>query len=439
MDFIITILPYIYLTLILFYLWKKNPFKKFEIKSGWAVGIFAFKIIAGTALWAIYTYYYTERSTSDALRFFDDSKVIHSALFEDFGAYIRMMLGFDTDNPRLDKYSVQMFNWDKEYNFFMYNDNRTMLRFNAICMLFSFGNYHVHTIAMSLFSFVGGFYLFKAFFKYMPDKKHLLLLAVFCIPTVAFFSSGVLKEGVIVAALGFFMYGILNVTTLYKKPSTWICLFLGLMLLLIMKIYIIACLVPALVYLVSSKWIIKKYPWVYYLLFNFVFFGVLILFSSLFPEKDIFALLYKKRDDFTNVAIQYESGSYFHVGDIMPNATSYFIHTPSILFTLFFRPFFWEGGWLYKLAAFENIFVLCTGVIGFIGLIFHKRDSLPEKRIFFFLLTFVFYLYLLIGFTTTVFGALIRYKVPALSLLVIAHLLFMNSEKLKKYTGLKKL
>src|SRR5688572_4590404 len=128
MEAIITILPYIYIALVLFYLWKKNPFRKMGIKPGWAVGIFFFKVIAGTILWVIYTYYYQERSTADTFRFFDDAKIIHSALFEDTGAYLRMMLGFDTDNPRLDKYVVKMFNWDKEYNFFMYNDNQTMLR-----------------------------------------------------------------------------------------------------------------------------------------------------------------------------------------------------------------------------------------------------------------------------------------------------------------------
>jgi hypothetical protein len=437
MDFIITILPYLYLTLILFYLWKKNPFKKFGIKSGWAVGIFAFKVIAGTALWAIYTYYYNDRTTSDAFRFYDDAKVIHSALSEDFGSYIRMMLGFDTNNPRLDKYVVQMFNWDKEYNFFMYNDNQTMLRFNAFCLLFSFGNYHVHTIAMSLFSFAGSLYLYKTFYKYMTDKKYLLLLAVYCIPSVALFSSGVLKEGIVVGAMGFFLYGVFNLPTQYKKVGTWICLLLGGMLLLIMKIYIIFCFVPALLYLISSKWIISKHPWLYYLIFNSLFFAGLILLSWIFPEKDVFYLLYKKRDDFMNVAIQYESGSYFTVGNYVPNAGSFLIHIPLMLWTVLFRPYIWEANSLFaKMAAFENIFILFMIVLRFV---FHKSIGILEKRIFYFILTFVFYLYILIGFTTSVFGALVRYKAPALALVVIACLLFMNAEKLKKYTPFKNL
>jgi hypothetical protein len=437
MEVIITILPFVYLTLILFYLWKKDPFKVFGIKPGWSVGIFTFKVIAGTILWAIYTFYYTERSTADAFRFFDDAKIIHSALFEDTGAYLRMMFGFDTNNPRLEKYVVKMFNWDKEYNFFMYNDNQTMLRFNAFCLLFSFGNYHVHTIVMSLFSFIGSLYLYKTFFKYMPDKKYLLLFTVFCIPSVALFSSGVLKEGIVVGAIGFFLYGVLNLSTGYKKPGIWICLLTGGMLLMIMKIYIIACFIPALLYLITSKWISTKQPWIYFLLFNCIFLLGLIVLSKIFPEKDVIYLLYKKRDDFMNVAIQYESGSYFNIGNFVPTIGSFLLNIPLSLFTVLFRPFIWEANsWLVKMAAFENIFILFVIVLRFI---FHQKIALPQRRIFYFLIAFVFYLYVLIGFTTSVFGALIRYKVPALALVIIACLLYMNTEKLKKYTPFKHL
>jgi hypothetical protein len=436
MDLLIHILPFIYLTLILFYLWKKDPFKKYGIKPGWSAGIFMLKVIAGTALWALYTYYYTERSTADALRFYDDAKVIHSALFEDFGSYIRMMLGFDTDNPRLDKYIVKMFNWDKEYNFFMYNDNQTMLRFNAFCMLFSFGNYHVHTIAMSLFSFIGSLYLYKVFYKYLEDKKYLLLLAVFCIPTVLLFSSGVLKEGIIVAAIGFFLYGILNLFTQYKKISTWICLLIGAMLLLVMKIYIVACFVPALVYLFSSKWIFKKHPWLYFILFNVSIFAGLIIVSIILPERDIFYLLFKKRDDFTNVAIQYESGSFIPPFDLMPNPTSFLVHTPTALWIVLMKPYLWDvGSVLVKFAALENIFIVIMLIV---TLVTRKKIIFTEKRIFYFLFIFVFYLYLLIGFTTPVMGAIVRYKVPAMALVVIACLLYIDTKKLKKIILFKK-
>jgi len=437
MNIIVNILPFVYLGVILFYLWKKDPFKVYGVKQGWGIAIFLIKVLAGTLLWYVYTHHYTERSTADALRFYDDAKVIHSALFEDTGAYLRMMLGFDTNNARLDKYIVQMFNWDKEYNFFMYNDNQTMLRFNAFCMLLSFGNYHVHTIFMCLFSFIGSLYLYKAFYTFMPDKKYLLIFAVFCIPSVAFFSSGVLKEGIIVAAIGFFIYGILNIHKEYKKMTTWFVLIIGMGLLLIMKIYIVACFFPALLYFISSKWILKKQPWMYFLVFNIFFFVGLIISSYVFPEKDIFYLLFKKNDDFTNVARQYESGSFIYPFQVLPNPINFLKNTPMALFTVFVRPFLWESfGVLAKFSSIENMLILLLIIIRFIT---HKKLELPQRRVFYMLVIFIFYLYLLIGFTTPVVGAMIRYKVPALSLVAIACLMYIDPNKLKKFTPFKQL
>ncbi|MEO8733942.1 MAG: hypothetical protein ABI373_06400, partial [Flavobacteriales bacterium] len=44
---------------------------------GW---LFLLKIAAGTALWWVYTYHYTDRSTADIYKYFDDGNVMFSAL-----------------------------------------------------------------------------------------------------------------------------------------------------------------------------------------------------------------------------------------------------------------------------------------------------------------------------------------------------------------------
>ncbi len=437
MGFLTNILPYIYFSIILFFLWKKNPLKKYGIASYWTVIIFTLKVIAGTILWAIYTYHYPERSTSDAFRFFDDAKVMHEALFEDPASYFKMLLGFDVNDPALQKYIVRMFNWDKEYNYFLYNDSRTMLRFNAICMLFSFGNYHVHTIVMSLFSLVGGFYLFKAFYQFLSDKKHLLLIAICCIPSVLFYSSGVLKEGILMAGMGFFFYAIFSLRTSYKKPKHWILLLIGMLILLIMKIYVLMCLFPALIYFMASSKILKNRPLMFFIVFNVLVFAGLYLLSIILPDKNIFYMLYKKKDDFTNVAMQYEAGSFITTPDLMPNAWSFLMYIPFAIYTVIMRPYLWEAGSaLVKFAAIENIILLFWMILPFFA---WKKKTIEEKRVTYFLITFIFYLYILIGFTTPVLGALSRYKVPALPFLLIICLLMIDSARLKKFIPFKNL
>lgn len=388
-------------------------------------------------VWVVYTYYYTERSTADPFRFFDDAKIMHEALFEDPGSYLRMMFGYDVDNPRLDKYIVKMFNWDKEYNYLLYNDSRTMLRFNAICMLFSFENYHVHTIVMSLLSLYGGVYLFKAFLPWLKDLKYLLLLAVFCIPSVMYYSSGVLKEGVLMAGLGFFFYAIFKIHSSWKQPKYWLLLILGTVILMVMKIYVFICLAPALGYYICSQRILKNNPLILFVLYNMLAFTGLYLLSVIMPDKDIFYLLYKKKDDFINVAMQYESGSFITTPDLKPNPWSFLTYIPFAVFTTIARPFIWEqGSLLIRVASIENtLLVLCMLTPFF----FWKKRNLAEKKVTYFIFTFIFYLYILIGFTTPVLGALSRYKTPALPFVMILVLFFISAEKLKKIGLFKKI
>lgn len=394
-------------------------------------------MIAGTAVWVIYTYVYPERSTADNFRFFDDAKVMHQVLLEDPVSYFKLLLGIDVNDPSLQKYIVKMFNWDKEYNYFLYNDSRTMLRFNAVCMLFSFGNYHVHTIVMSLFSFVGGFYLFKTFYKFLKDKKHLLLLVICCIPSVLFYSSGVLKEGILMAGIGFFLYSIFNLKTGYKKPKYWFLLLVGTLILLIMKIYVFICLAPAIMYLGISGTVLKNRPFTLFVAFNVLAFAGLYLISVISPDYDIFYMLHKKKDDFTNVAMAYESGSFINTPDLQPTPISFLMYIPFAIYTVVLRPYLWEAGSpLVKFAAIENIFLLAFMALPFFA---WKKKTLEEKRIIYFLLIFVFYLYILIGFPTTVLGALSRYKVPALPFIAIISLFLMDSTKFKKYTPFKHL
>src|SRR3954470_13055434 len=68
-------------TLIIFYSIYKLKFFQLEGLGKWTPSLFfLLKIIAGIALWLVYTYYYTDRSTSDIWKYFDDGKVMFGAL-----------------------------------------------------------------------------------------------------------------------------------------------------------------------------------------------------------------------------------------------------------------------------------------------------------------------------------------------------------------------
>ena len=165
---------------------------------------FIAKIISGFAFWAVYTYYGNYANKSDAFLYFDDGKILYSALFNNPLDYVKLLLGFDDES--LKYYINQTGYWSREFNQGLYNETRTVIRFNALTCLFSFGYFHVHTVFMCFVSFTGLVGIYKSFHHYFRNKKYELFFSVFFLPSVLFWSSGVLKEGLIMFSMGLLIY-----------------------------------------------------------------------------------------------------------------------------------------------------------------------------------------------------------------------------------------
>ena len=92
-------------------------------------------------------------------------------------------------------------------------------------VIFSFGNYHVHSILLSYFAFLGSFSLANVFYK-VSKLKMASYFAVFLIPSVVFWSSGILKEAILLFALGSFTFCIYKLFGTSKRFRTYAILFL---------------------------------------------------------------------------------------------------------------------------------------------------------------------------------------------------------------------
>jgi len=172
---------------IAFFSWlilKLRFFKVESISSWFFVGVFFIKLLSALALTLIYTFYYTDRSTADIFKYFDDSKILFSAIHNNPLDYLKIVTGFDSDAPQLKPYYLDCNFWYKKFNYMLYNDNRTIIRFNAIVMLFSFGKFFVHNVFMSFLSFIGLMGIYKVFISKFEDKKWELLLVIFLVPSV---------------------------------------------------------------------------------------------------------------------------------------------------------------------------------------------------------------------------------------------------------------
>jgi hypothetical protein len=402
MDFVLS-LPY--LALLIWVLPRILFIKQTEISAPAIRILFTLKAFVGVGLILLYTYYYPKGS-SDTFNYFRDGEILFSTLFHNPVDYFRMLTGIQGDTPHLMYYYDEMNFWLKDFNYNLFNDNRTVIRFNALLMPFSFGNIYVHTYVMNFLAFLGLMGIYRFFRQMLHFPQLISLIAVALPPSLLFWGSGLLKEGIVLFALGMFLFGLQGINTHRTKIFPWLLLVLSVALFGISKFYVLLALIPGIIsWQLAAKRKIITYVGIHVLLLAAIF---ILPLTGFFP--DIPDIISRKQNDFINYA-----QSLSHVGSLIdtPRLSSDFVSfmynaVRGFIITLF-RPHVAEVHNAAIIpAVIEN---LITITLLLLSLIFrNKKQSINALLL---CASFTLVLFSLAGMTTPVLGALVRYKIPA--------------------------
>lgn len=391
--------------------------------------IFILKVLAGFVVYLVYTYFYPDRSTADIFKYFDDSKVMYDALFTHPLDFFQMLSGIHNDSPHFETYYNQMNYWYRVYESNIYNDSHTIIRLNALFRIFSFGYYNVHTVFMCFLSLAGLTGIYRFFATNLHDRKWLLLIAIFLLPSVLFWGSGVLKEGLLFFGLGMLLWH--TRCLLDKKRMILSLLMIGgaLVLLLYTKFYIIMLMLPLLIAYVWCSLTTSKRSILKFLAVLAVFLLLGLNVHYIFPQYDFVHILVQKQHDFIALSQSVQSGSSIAIQPLEDNFLSLVSHLPMAFYNSMFLPWFFEGGSpMIMLAGFENLLLLMIAVF----CLAMSRFRIKNTPLFWLCVFFFIGIFALTGLTTPVVGAIVRYKVPALPFLVIALMMMIDLEKIRK-------
>lgn len=428
------ILSLAYTTFFVFLIQKIRFFELSGISKKWVTGAFLLKVIAGFAVWAIYTFYYTDRATSDIYKYFDDSKVIFDALKSNPSHYLAMLTGIGNDGGDYNQYYNQMNFWARAHDTNVLNDSHTIIRFNALVRLFSMGYFNVHTVFMCFLSFIGLVAIYKTFSEFLIDKKKELFFVVFLIPSVLFWGSGVLKEGILFFALGLMIYFF---NRLFEFKATIVVISMA-FLLGFSKFYVWLSLLPGLLFLL---WINKTNAQKVGLKFIAV---VVVLATIGFNIDRIINIqnplvtLSQKQLEFNKLASGEMTdmtgkpipvaNSAIHINKLEPTFFSFVKNIPQAVSNVLLRPFPWKmNSIMLLMAGFENMLIIAIMLLCLYFMLPFKQ--LPWHLILF-CLSFVLLQFIVIGETTPIIGAIARYRTPTLPFLLIAFLLVLDKQKL---------
>ena len=472
----------LHFSILSYVIWRHPFFQLRGIPNHWSLVGFWIKILGGSSLTAIYTFYYTDRSTADIYKYFDDAKVIYHSVYTNPIDFLKMMSGIGNDSDYFNQnYYNRMNHWYRQYSAY-YNDNHTIIRWNVLIMFLSKGHFMPHTLYMSFVSTIGLIATYRAFETMEPNKNYFILL--FITPSLAFWGSGVLKEGLVIFGIGGLFWSLR--AWLNQGRTTYFTLVFtcSIFILALTKYYLLAILLPG----VIASFMCMQFRWFKpaYLFIALYFVALLFFFflGKISPALDPAANLAHKQSDFIKLA---KGGMYIQISDnqgidtlfvssqeygriiqqkdkvqikqvfqvqrysqkklskpfknpylnsdiqgrvlldngvtrskieipeLKPDWQSYFKAIPDAYFNVFLQPISPGKNPLYWMAFLENMFVLLC--IGYSLFKFQLFKGLFQSPIQLLALFFVLGSLLLIGLTTPVIGALVRYKIPALPLL----------------------
>lgn len=394
-------LSVISIILIFFYKMEKNkPLIKYFFPAA------AFKIVAGLCLGLIYLHYY---KGGDTFIFFKNAEAFASMAFS---------------SPK-DFLSAIFFNQFPEGSSALNNlidQPRALLMSKLIAPLhlISRGNYFILSFYLSLFSFLGMWKLANRLVIYFPQTKVPAIISFLFFPSVVFWSSGVMKESIIMGIIGFTIAAFLKIYKESKWPKWYEILLLstGLMILTGIKYYYAGLLLPILITTLLTKFITEKIEVLQYRTSNFFYIwtGVFILFiyfaTHLHPNLQLQAILtiLVQNHDLIFASSNPDSLIYFY--HLKPELLSILTNTPKALLAGLFRPLLWDWGSIWQIfTAMENMILVFFFAFSTYGI---KKISIMENKdkvLLFAAVVYILILAVTMAFASPNFGSLMRYKI----------------------------
>lgn len=393
----------------------------------------AIKIISAICFYQIYTVYYTDRHCSDMYRYFDDAQILHSAFHNEPENYVKMLVGIGDETDEInEKYYMKMSTWFRSYDSFVRNDNRTMIRINAFFRLFSSGSVFVHQLLFLLLSFIGLIWIYKYLAKDNRFYNYALFAAIFFFPSLVFWTSSVVKEAFLIFALGGFIATLSGVFARKKLFLNLIFLPLFVYMLISVKIYVIVILVPVIIARLWSSISQPKFVVAKHLIVFALFISLLWNFQYIFPEMNFVDVFARKQHDFINFAQSIDAGSFIELKKLEPNVWSFLSALPMAFVNILFRPVLFEANSvLMVFASVENLLFIVFLSMTFLSL---KRKFKPDIS-FWGNVFFIVFFFSVVGLSTPVLGAIVRYKIIAYPFLFAMLLSLIDEQLFRKKFG----
>lgn len=360
------------------------------------------KLSAGIGLGLLYRHYY---DGGDTFYFYDEASEVANLFFSNTWDYVQFIFQHpEADSP--EEGSLRTTFLVKVISFFC---------------IFTGSNYWITSLWFSFISYLASFYLFKVITKYFDKSEVAAALALLFFPSIVFWSSGIIKESIGLAALFImaafylkmmkgekwniagFLVALLCLWIVWNLKYYWLAVFLPVV------ITSLICYYGFLYFKISPSY--KLFCWA--VLFVLLTFGISLTRPNFYFDR-IFGVITENYQAFAAISDKSDLIEYYKLSS---NWQSIMLNSPWALFSGLFRPLFWEADNLLKvITSIENslILVLCLASVGRL-----KNFILtPDRLLILSVIVYSVLLCIFLALSTPNLGSLSRYKVGFLPFFV---------------------
>ena len=442
LDIYDVLLPPFYLAVIFFYA-NSVVNKNIRTKKYYRYLLpgLACKIVGGIGLCLVYTFYYTDGG--DVTNYFlSTTTFVNSLLSLDFSKFSEM---FDYRHNNI----WEVLAGNNEYGYFYFAPTDYYALFTVtltipFCLL-GCKSFIVTTILLSTFCFVGLWKLYQVFVDNFPDITRQLAIAIFFVPSVFFWGSGILKDTYALCAIGFYIYGLYNYQILKRRgiKNLLLIIFSVIGFIYIKPYYFFALLPGSLIWIFFQKLNTIKSPVLRVMTVPLLLItiGSLVIaglnaFGSYLGEYSLDLILLKAVKTQQDLIREAYGTNSYNIGIFEPTVPGILSKLPAALNLALFRPYIWDArNPVMLLTAIENLFMLGFSIYILIKVRFSTLlKSLFSNPLLIFSFLFALFFAFSVGLTTANYGALSRLKIPSIPfyLCSLFILYYLNKESFNR-------
>lgn len=405
-----------------------SRFPVFQIIRGNSVqSVFIFIIkcfCACISAWYIINYYHAV----DSLYFLEDTNTIYSLLHSDPGLFFKLFTGIGDDI-----YPKGLLKSWTDFGFGpFFNDNRTIIRLNILIRFITDGSYFSHLLFFNIISYMGLVFINRSIInsRDVPLNKHQGIIAVlpFLIPAVLIWPGLILKESPLVFIIGLIVYSFHKI--LQQFSLKWCAvLILSCCSLIFLKTFLLFAIVPALIIISIIAWNRRNSPLRFILSITGIFL-LAVLAGWLQPGLHLPSVLYGQQLNMLRFTVFSGASTYIDPVSFAPSWQSFIIRIPEAVWFTISNPGFGNitSAWVL-LSSFENLIIIIAFVLTVINI--RSLSETNRSLVIFCLLTALIVL-VIVGYTNTAVGNMVRYKMPAFLLIMTAFSVVLNQKYFKK-------